>query len=152
MGVMAKPKKLGTLKKEAWDSVSRVVRYAFAEDGIYCSCVTCGNPLKWDGGAQCGHWIPRAQGLGIYFELDNLAPQCYRCNINLGSNGPEYARWMEENRGRGVMELLREKQQKGNKFTKQDYIDMKKHYDSEFDRIHQLRMDGAQGILDVVPW
>ena len=138
-------------KEAAWSSLSKAIRYSHAYDGWNCSCVTCGIVKPWKE-QQAGHWIPRAQGLAVYFDVNNIHPQCFRCNINLGSNGPEYAVYMRETYGDGMMELLREKQRMNIKYSEQDYRDMKKHYDSEFKRMEVMRGDGVQGIIELVAW
>ena len=58
---------------------------------------------------QAGHFIPQAQGNAVKWDLRNIHPQCYRCNINLGGNGAEYYPFMEETYGKEVIDELRQR-------------------------------------------
>ena len=106
MAVKKKKKvSLSAAKKKAWSAMSLWIRSKEAING-YCSCVTCG----WTGeisSMQAGHWIPKAQGNAIYFEETNIHPQCYRCNINLGGNGPEYYSFMLRTYGQEELDRLK---------------------------------------------
>ena len=82
--------------------------------------MTCG----WTGeisAMQAGHWIPKAQGSAIYFEETNIHPQCYRCNINLGGNGPEYYTFMLRTYGQEELDRLKALAKMTVKFTVEDY-------------------------------
>ena len=56
---------------------------------------------------QAGHFVPQAQGDAIRYLEENIHPQCYRCNINLGGNGPEYNAFMLETYGQDMIDELR---------------------------------------------
>lgn len=87
MRPIAKEHTLGWWKKEFWKVFSLYIR---TRDKFIC--FTCGAELERRN-SQAGHMIPRAAGgLSLYFNEDNVHCQCYRCNINLGGNGAEYAR------------------------------------------------------------
>lgn len=73
---------------------------------------------------QAGHFIPKAQGNAIYFIEENVHPQCYRCNINLGGNGPEYYKFMLDTYGQEKIDELMEKSKTVVKFTIHDYEEM----------------------------
>ncbi|MEE9118755.1 MAG: recombination protein NinG, partial [Calditrichia bacterium] len=92
--MVKKTKTLGRLKKDLWKLFSLYIRKKYADDNGYVSCVTCGLTKHYTQ-MQAGHFIPRAQGNATYFEETNVHPQDYRCNINLGGNGPEYYAFME---------------------------------------------------------
>jgi NinG protein len=146
---LKKKVKLGNAKKKAWSALSKAVRYAHAYDGDNCSCVTCGQTKHWKE-QQAGHFIPKAQGNAIYFEICNVHPQCYRCNINLGGNGAEYYPYMLKTYGQGMIDRLKEKQQTIVKFKTYDYEDIEKHYKEEFKRIEELRKNGQTGIIEAI--
>ena len=114
---------ISTLKKKLWKLTSEYVRRSAANDDGYAKCVTCGieKPYKE---LQSGHFIPKALGTSIYFDLRNIHPQCYRCNINLGSNGPEYFRFMQERYGDEVIEDLRALSRTTLKLYASDYEEM----------------------------
>lgn len=122
----AKKVSLSAAKKKAWAVVSRWVRLKDSKDG-YCTCVTCG----WTGevsSMQAGHWIPKAQGSAIYFEITNIHPQCYRCNINLGGNGPEYYSYMLQTYGQEELDRLKALAKTSVKFTVKDYQEIEAKY------------------------
>lgn len=80
---------LSVLRKKAWGMVSMYVRMKGADDLGYTKCVTCGLARHWKE-LQAGHFVPQAQGNAARWDLRNIHPQCYRCNINLGGNGAEF--------------------------------------------------------------
>jgi hypothetical protein len=119
--IVKKKKKvsLTSAKKKAWAAMSRWIRLKDSKAG-FCSCVTCG----WTGeiaSMQCGHFVPKAKGNSVYFEENNLAPQCYRCNINLGGNIVEYYSYIVHKFGQEEVERLRLLARETVKFTVQDY-------------------------------
>jgi Bacteriophage Lambda NinG protein len=119
---MIKKKKKITLtaaKKKAWSAMSKYIRVKYSHNG-FCSCVTCG----WTGeiaSMQAGHWIPKAQGNAIFFEETNVHPQCYRCNMNLGGNGPEYYSYMLRTYGQSELDRLKALAKTTVKYTVADY-------------------------------
>ncbi len=86
----AKAKRLGTakpslskLKKTLWALLAPAIRQEFGP-----LCFTCGG-----NGNQTGHMFAkgRAHALSAWHP-DNLRPQCFYCNINMGGNGAEFGR------------------------------------------------------------
>jgi len=116
-------KSIGKLKKELWRLTSAYVRRSASDHEGYCSCVTCGIRKHYKQ-LQAGHFIPKALGTAIYFDLRNIHPQCYRCNINLGSNGPEYFRYMQERYGDETIDELRTLSRTMLKLYTADYEEM----------------------------
>jgi hypothetical protein len=138
-------------KDAAWSALSKAVRYSYAFDGDNAACVTCGHTRHWKE-QQAGHWIPQAQGDAVRFDPRNVHCQCFRCNINLGGNGPEYAAYMQREYGQGVMDMLREKQRMTVKYTEQDYREMAAHYKAEFERMRKERANGEQGRIEFISY
>lgn len=100
-------KKLSRLVKNRWKLTSQYVRRSEADHHTGMSkCVTCG-AVKHYKELQAGHFIPQAQGNAVKWDLRNIHPQCYRCNINLGGNGAEYYPYMEQRYGKEVIDELR---------------------------------------------
>lgn len=117
---------LSAAKKRAWAAMSKWIRTNDSDNG-YCTCVTCG----WTGeisSMQAGHFIPKAQGNAIYFEESNVHVQCYRCNINLSSNGPEYYTFMLRTYGQEEIDRLRELAKTKVKFTVHEYLNIERKY------------------------
>ena len=120
---MAKKQTVGSLKKKLWKLTSEFVRRSAADKSGNTQCVTCGLVRPWKC-LQAGHFIPKARGLSVYFDLRNLAPQCYRCNINLGGNGPNFYTWMLYVRGQAVIDDLQAKSHQTLKIKPSEYMDM----------------------------
>ena len=139
---MAKQKSLKSLKKDLWKITSEFVRLNYSDINGFVYCVTCGNPMSWNGGAQAGHFIPKAQGNSIYFDLRNVHPQDHRCNINLGSNGPEYFRFMQGKYGDELIEELRRNAKKTLKLTSHDYLDMIEEVKGWMKELQERRRNG----------
>ena len=99
-------KKRSTIKKRLWKVISEYIRRKHADDNGYVSCVTCGITKHWKE-MQAGHFIPQAQGDACRYIEENIHPQDYRCNINLGGNGPEYNAYMLEMYGQEKINELR---------------------------------------------
>jgi hypothetical protein len=86
-----KQKKLSKLKEELWKVFSLYVKLKSSSDGENCRCFTCGKAMKI-GTSQCqaGHYYSRSGFPGLYFNLINVHPQCFHCNINLSGNTQIY--------------------------------------------------------------
>ena len=84
-----KSKSLKWYRDKAWELTSKYVRLREADEDGYNRCVTCGITKHWKE-LQAGHFVAQAQGNAARWDLRNIHPQCYRCNINLGGNGAEY--------------------------------------------------------------
>lgn len=120
---MAKKQTVGSLKKKLWKLTSEFVRRRGVDHNGNAECVTCGLVRHWKC-LQAGHFIPKARGLSVYFDLMNLAPQCYRCNINLGGNGPNFYAWMLAERGQSVIDDLQAKSRQTLKIKPSEYMEM----------------------------
>lgn len=120
-------------KERLWKLVSLYIRTKYSEDG-YVSCVTCGltKPIKE---MQAGHFVPQAQGNAVKWVEDNIHPQCYRCNINLGGNGPEYCKFMIETYGEERVEEIRMLAHQSLKLTVDDLLELEREYKEKFDKI-----------------
>ncbi len=68
-----------SLKKTAWDLLSKVIRLSHADEGGTCECYTCGRLMFWRG-AQAGHAIPGRTG-AVLLREEVIRPQCCACNI-----------------------------------------------------------------------
>ncbi len=94
-----------TQKKRLWDIVSRYIRLKYSDDNGYCSCVTCGATKHYKQ-MQAGHFVPKKKGNAIYFIEENIHPQCYQCNINLGGYGAMYNKFMLDTYGQDKIDEL----------------------------------------------
>lgn len=82
---------LASLKRKLWRLFGAYVK---ARDGNIC--FSCGRPGLSGSGWHAGHMFPAGSASLIRWEPKNVHSQCFRCNIDLGGNGAEYAlRFME---------------------------------------------------------
>src|SRR3990167_89882 len=79
-----------TLKNKLWKLCVLLTRKRHGNDCYTCSAKgLCGRNL------HTGHFIPKGScGAYLKYDLRNLRPQCFRCNIHLGGNGAEFMRKM----------------------------------------------------------
>jgi len=123
-------KKISTVRKKAWTWFSRYIRLrdTIAKGvGEYVPCVTCGSMKHWKE-QQAGHFIPQAQGNSVRFDERNVHTQCYRCNMNLGGNGPEYYPFMVGEYGEFVIDELKELSRLQKKYTVEELEGMAREY------------------------
>jgi len=92
-------------------------------------CYTCGRAI--DGiGMHTGHFIPKAScPAELKYALENLRLQCYHCNINLGGNGGEFYRRLEQEIGKDAVEDLFRRKQITGKADKFWYEEKIKEYE-----------------------
>ena len=120
--------KLSTAKKRAWKAFSEYIRRSHADDNGYVSCVTCGTTRQWNDGIDAGHFLPKSRGSSIYFVVENVHPQCKRCNLMEGGNFENYYPYMLEMYGEAGIEELRQLSKKTVKYSVQDYLDIESEY------------------------
>ena len=114
-------------RKKAWGAMSRYIRIKYSDSNGYCSCVTCGLTKHYKE-MQAGHFIPQAQGNAVRFCEENVHPQCYRCNINLGGNIVEYYEYMREMYGEEKILELRQLSKTTVKYTVKDLQEIEAYY------------------------
>src|SRR3990167_7403089 len=89
------------LEDEIWQ-LCRKIQYAKYGK----TCFTCRKPVEGQN-AHLGHFIPRSVGgVALRYNLDNLRPQCYYCNINLGGNGSAFYKRLLEDEGQEFIDKL----------------------------------------------
>lgn len=97
-----KKQKPTQLKKKLWELCKQIIRKQYGN-----ICFTCGKKGLEGSSWQTGHFIPSSVGGGsLRYNLDNLRPQCYNCNINAGGNGAIYYRTMVETKGQDFVDKL----------------------------------------------
>ena len=120
---MAKTKTITSLRNKLWKLTSLYVRLRGSDFDDNCSCVTCGHTRHYKE-MQAGHFIAKAQGNATAWDLRNIHPQCYRCNINLGGNGAEYFPFMLKTYGSEVVDELRQLSNTSRKISRVQYEEM----------------------------
>lgn len=95
-------------KKKLWKLCKEIVRKKYGN-----VCYTCDRGNLVGSNWHTGHMIPKSVcGAYLKYDIRNLRPQCYHCNINLGGNGAEFLRRMIEREGQSYVDnLYRQKNQ-----------------------------------------
>lgn len=94
-------------KTKLWELCKQLTRKTYGN-----TCYTCGKKGLAGSSWQTGHFIASSIG-GTYlrYDLRNLRPQCYRCNIDFSGNGAVFYRLLVGDCGQEyVDELFRDKE------------------------------------------
>lgn len=92
------------LKAKLWELCKQLTRkhYGF-------NCYTCGQNCE---APHTGHFISSSVcSAELRYALDNLRPQCYRCNIHLSGNWLAYEQRLESDKGKEWVETLKKRNQ-----------------------------------------
>src|SRR3990167_9039990 len=120
------PKKISALKRRLWTITSQLCKQIYGK-----KCYTCLRQAEGSG-LHCGHFIPSSTcGIGLRYDLRNLRPQCYNCNINLGGNGATFYRKMVEEVGQKAVDEIFKIKNEIHKWSLQDYENKIKEYEEK---------------------
>ena len=82
--------KISVLQRKVWELCKQLIRGKYGNE-----CYTCNAKGLSGSNWHTGHMLPKSScGANLRYDLRNLRPQCYNCNINLGGNGAEFLRKM----------------------------------------------------------
>ncbi len=71
------------LKEKLWSLCREIIKIKYGN-----TCYTCLKTPLTGSNWQTGHFIPSSVGGSLLrYDIRNLRPQCFRCNINLSGNG-----------------------------------------------------------------
>lgn len=100
------PKKpnISKLKKKVWTLFSKYIRLRDSVNG-YCKCCTCESHLPI-GEMNAGHYI-HGNTKPTFFDERNVNAQCVRCNKWLSGRLNEYALFLENKYGVGILQELK---------------------------------------------
>lgn len=139
-----KKKTITKLKKDLWPLISQFVRLSHANEEGFVQCYTCPAVKFWETrpkeaiyGIQAGHCFTQGGHKATIFDLDNIRPQCYQCNINNSGEGAVFRGNLEREYGGKWMDNLerRAKQSyKADRFWLEDQITIYK------EKVEQLRL------------
>lgn len=77
---------VGKLKKKLWALCRQIVIKQYGN-----TCYSCYAPELVGSNLHLGHFIPSSVcSAELRYALENLRPQCFRCNIHLSGNWPAY--------------------------------------------------------------
>lgn len=81
-GVKKKPQRIKALKTKLWSLCKAIIREQYGN-----VCYTCGKTDLSGSGWHTGHFISSSIcSVALRYDLRNLRPQCYNCNINKSGN------------------------------------------------------------------
>jgi len=90
------------IQDELWEHCKRIIRKKWGN-----TCYSCGKTGLQGSGWHTGHFIPSSVGgASLRYNLDNLRPQCYYCNVNLGGNGTSFYKEMLKREGQEYIDNL----------------------------------------------
>jgi hypothetical protein len=107
---------ISKLQRQLWQLCRAIIIKRY---GKHCyTCPVRGEELQ---GANChvGHFIPSSVcSTELRYSLDNLRPQCFRCNIHLSGNWPAYERHLISDNGCTFVSELKRRNEatKGRKY------------------------------------
>lgn len=119
-------KSLSKLKKEADKYYSRMRRMSEADHAGLVRCCTCGKTDNWKH-MQLGHYISRNHLSTRYLD-ENTDIQCVGCNMFGGGKPDEFALFLMNKYGNGILHWLKEKKKEKTKYSRSDYEDMIAEY------------------------
>jgi hypothetical protein len=124
-----KTKSLSKLKKEFWDIFSLYIKKKYEVEDGWCRCYTCQKPLKI-GTSDCqgGHYYTKKGYPSLYFDENNVRPQCFHCNISLSGNAVIFGENLLNEIGFDALEVMKSKRHNLVKLTKVDYIELIEKY------------------------
>jgi hypothetical protein len=117
-------------KKRLWSLVSEYVRRKNADHAGNVACVSCGATRHWKA-IHAGHYIAKSLGLAIYFDEQNVHPQCPGCNLFRHGNLPQYALYLRKTYGEGILEALDERRRTTRKISEAEYLELIERYKSK---------------------
>lgn len=98
----AKTSSTKALKVKLWELCKQIIRKRYGN-----TCYTCGKSGLSGSSWQTGHFIASSVcGANLRYDLRNLRPQCFMCNINLSGNGAIFYRNLVEREGQVYVDQL----------------------------------------------
>jgi len=116
------------------------------------TCQVCGKSYESNSqGLHCSHFYSRRHQNTRYDPL-NACAKCYSCHQKMGGDPVNFTRWIRKYLGDTLFDELHRKHNQIKKWGKGEKEEMYQHYRSELKRLEQLRAEGEEGVLTVVPW
>lgn len=108
---------LTKLKEKLWLLCRQIVKKRYGN-----TCYTCGRVVPDGKGMHTGHYITSSLcSVEMRYDLENLRPQCYHCNINLSGNWPAFQEVIEKEKGTDITPQLLQRNEvtKGKMYSKE---------------------------------
>lgn len=101
MAIFKKPT-ISQIQKKLWIECRRIIKMLYGS-----TCYTCGKSRLTGSNRHTGHFLAKgACGAYLKYDLRNLRPQCYHCNINLGGNGAVFYKNLVSKHGQEYVDRL----------------------------------------------
>ena len=112
-------------------------------------CFTCGE-LKVISQLSAGHFREKIGGASTYFELDNLRPQCFRCNKLRHGEKDIYAQKLLGEIGRKRFDKLFKKVQEAKQWTKAELTQIAEEREKEVSKLNNKNMPTKKKFREIV--
>lgn len=90
-------------KDKLWDLCKKIIRQTYAND-----CYTCHAKGLEGSNWQTGHFITSSTcSMELRYDLKNLRPQCFQCNINKSGNWREFEKRLVKEEGQKYVNELK---------------------------------------------
>ena len=125
-----KQKSLPKLKKELWNLFAEYIKLEYSEDGEYVRCYTCDKLLKI-GTPNChaGHYLNKSTYSGLYFNENNVRPQCgMPCNGPRHGSPIEFREHLLREIGQKAVEELESRRHEPLTWKRPDYMERIEYY------------------------
>lgn len=126
-----------TYKHTVWGACSKYIKMRDADNKGYVKCCTCPKVLYWNSeDLNAGHFIP-GHNNSTYFNEKIIHGQCVWCNFGGGGMQYEYGKFMKRTYGydEATLDEMQTWRHQIKKHTIEDLKELKKYFDSEFERI-----------------
>lgn len=112
------------LKAQLWELCKQIIRLKYGN-----TCYTCGAVGLAGGNWHTAHFIARSVcGSSLRYDLRNLRPQCFRCNISLSGNGSAFYRHLVQIEGQEYVDGIFKDKDRITKTNRQWYEDKVREY------------------------
>src|SRR3990167_1261952 len=96
---------LRKLKDTLWKLCRKIIIEKYGN-----TCYCCGAKNLEGANLHLGHFIPSSIcSAEMRYDLDNLRPSCYRCNIHLSGNWVAYEKHLRQEKGQDFVEELKQR-------------------------------------------
>jgi hypothetical protein len=111
-------------------------------------CECCGKQYEENSqGLHCSHHFSRRHR-SVRWCGDNASSHCFSCHQRLGGNPVEFARWIENKLGNGLVQILEDKKNTLVKISKLEEKEIADHYKAEYKKLKERRKNGETGFIE----
>lgn len=130
-----KLKSLSSYKKDLWDVFTYYIKLKYTVDGKL-NCYTCGVPIQINTvNCQGGHYHPKKGYPALYFNENNVRPQCFRCNHWLEGNTIEFGKRLLKEIGQEEFDKMDQLKREQVKITRSEYKIKIEYYKNEIKKL-----------------